>query len=226
MFDFFSCCDMHGCWKGVVGGLSFVDMIVGMDRGFASKDSSCVFDGSVSDDFVRVHVGLCTRSRLPNPKWEMGIKVSLHDFLACINDPVSDFPVEDAKVSICACCCNLEDTKSTNQRTWHNIFTNIEIDQRTCCLTAIVGITRNLHLTHRIGFDSKFFIGLRRTWSWFSCPFVVGALVVQSIPDGLNNPCTPAFFTKTSPAIEFLCDILRYADRDDSAVSNVVFSHD
>ena len=25
-----------------------------------------------------------------------GIKVSLHDFLASINDPISDFPVEDA----------------------------------------------------------------------------------------------------------------------------------
>ena len=226
MFDFFSCCNVHGSWKRIVGGLPFVDMIVGVDRGFASEDTSCVFDGSIGDDFVCVHIGLCPGSGLPNPKWEMSIKIPLHDFLARINDPVSDFPVKDAKVSICSCCCNLEDTKSTNQRTWHNIFTNVEIDQRTCSLTAIVGITRHLHFPHRIGFNSKVFIGLRRSWSCFSCPFVVCALVIQPIPNGLNNPCTPTFFTKTRPTVEFLSDILRYADRDDSAVSNVVFPHD
>jgi len=56
---------------------------------------------------------------------------------------------------------------------------------------------------------------------------MVSAFVVQSVLDGLNNPCaTPVVFTTTRPAIEFLSNILGYADGDNSAVSNVVFGHD
>ena len=67
MFDFFSSSNVHSCWKRIVGGLPFVDMIVRVYRGFASKNASSKFDGSIGDDFVGVHVGLCPRSGLPNP---------------------------------------------------------------------------------------------------------------------------------------------------------------
>ena len=49
------CGNMHDCWKGVIGRLTHIDMVVGVDL-LVSKLASEDLDGSICDDFVAIHV--------------------------------------------------------------------------------------------------------------------------------------------------------------------------
>ena len=49
---------MHGGGKSVVGALGFIDVIIGVNRFFASHHAAGNFDCAVADDLVGIHVGL------------------------------------------------------------------------------------------------------------------------------------------------------------------------
>ena len=157
----------------------------------------------------------------------MFVQVTMHDFFTSINNPICNFSIENTKVSVRASCSKFENTKRSNQRTWHNVIADVKIHQGTGCLTTVVLVTRDLPFTHRIGFNPEFNIRLWGASLCFSTQLMVGSFDVETSSYGLNNPCTTSIvLTSTSPAIEFLSDIFGNADGDDAAVSNVVFCHD
>ena len=51
--------------------LTFVDMIIGVNRFFGSHFSSHQFNGPVTDHFINVHVRLGTRTSLPHHQWKV-----------------------------------------------------------------------------------------------------------------------------------------------------------
>ena len=50
--------NVHGGGKGIVGGLTHVAMVIGMDGVFAAARSPQRFNGKIADDLIHVHVGL------------------------------------------------------------------------------------------------------------------------------------------------------------------------
>ena len=57
--NLYNSCNVHNCREAVVAGLTSVDVVVGVNQ-FSTDLSSEKFDGSVSNDFVGIHVGLCS----------------------------------------------------------------------------------------------------------------------------------------------------------------------
>ena len=51
--------------------LAFVDMVVRMDRSFASHLAIHHFNSSVANNFIHIHIWLCSWSSLPNNQWKM-----------------------------------------------------------------------------------------------------------------------------------------------------------
>ena len=72
LLDFQGCCNMHGCWEGIVGALGHIGMVIRMQKFF-----SCYFISPIRNDFVHIHVGLGSASGLPYHKGEMLIEFSL-----------------------------------------------------------------------------------------------------------------------------------------------------
>ena len=68
--------NVHGCWKGVVGRLTAIDMVIGMHRRLATQLPAQNLNGTVADDFVGVHVCLCATSRLPHDEREMIVQLA------------------------------------------------------------------------------------------------------------------------------------------------------
>lgn len=63
--------DVHDGGERVVGAGRHVDVVVGVDWFLASHFPSKNFDCSVGDDFVGIHIGLCSRTGLPNDQGEV-----------------------------------------------------------------------------------------------------------------------------------------------------------
>jgi hypothetical protein len=65
-------------------------MVIGVDlliSEFSSKD----LDGSVSNNFVGIHIGLSARACLPDNKGEVVVEFALNDFICSGNDSICDF---------------------------------------------------------------------------------------------------------------------------------------
>ena len=82
---------MHSSWKGVVGTLRHVDVIVWMHRIFWANCAFKQFNRSIRYDFVGIHICLGARARLPDNKWEMRIKFSRYYVFWCRNYGLSNF---------------------------------------------------------------------------------------------------------------------------------------
>ena len=78
MGEGFSRRDVHGGWKGVVGRLRSVDVVVGVNGGFGAQFPAGKFDRTVGDDLVGVHVGLRTASCLPHAKGKVVVEMPFH----------------------------------------------------------------------------------------------------------------------------------------------------
>src|SRR5579864_992097 len=78
--------DVHGGGKGVVGGLRHIYVVIGMNRLLAAHYAAGNFDGAIGDDFVDVHVGLRTASRLPDAQREMLVELAGDDFVSGLRD--------------------------------------------------------------------------------------------------------------------------------------------
>mmetsp|Transcript_15280 Transcript_15280/g.35221 ORF Transcript_15280/g.35221 Transcript_15280/m.35221 type:complete len:210 (-) Transcript_15280:193-822(-) len=81
---------MHGGRKGVVAGLSHVDVVVGVDGGFGSDGTAQNLDRAVRQDLVDVHVGLGARSGLEDDQGEVLVQLSVHDLVRGLRNRASN----------------------------------------------------------------------------------------------------------------------------------------
>ena len=122
--------DVHGSGVGVVAALGLVDMVIWMNRGFASQLSTKDLNSSVGDDLIGVHVGLGAGASLPDHQGEVVIIESARDdLISSLTDSLSHHRIKtifliDLSSSL------LEHSKSLDDWKWHSLrcsVTNREV---------------------------------------------------------------------------------------------------
>src|SRR5690554_5220553 len=90
-------------------------------------NSTCFLDGFIRNDFVRVHVGLCTGASLPNSEWELSHVLSANELVRCCCDQhllvlsgQSELVVHDRSAV-------LGHSKRLDHSFWHCVCTNVEV---------------------------------------------------------------------------------------------------
>ena len=68
--SFQHCCHMHDGGEGVIAGLAAIDVVVGM-HALAADLPAQQLDRPIGDHLIRVHVGLRTRTGLPDHQREV-----------------------------------------------------------------------------------------------------------------------------------------------------------
>ena len=99
LLDFQGCCNMHGCWEGIVGALGHIGMVIGMQKLF-----SCHFISPIGNDFVHIHVGLGSASGLPYHKRKMLVEFPLQNLIAYAGNQSFASFIQFAKAIIGDCC--------------------------------------------------------------------------------------------------------------------------
>ena len=80
--DTFCCCDVHRGRECVVGRLTPVDVVVGVDRVLGADLAPCYLDRTVCDDLIGVHIGLGSAAGLPDHERKMIVEPTIDDFLS------------------------------------------------------------------------------------------------------------------------------------------------
>jgi hypothetical protein len=78
--------EMNRGWDHVVGGLAFVDVIVGVDGLLGAALTAQDLDGPVGDHLVGVHVGGRPRAGLEDIDHELAVVAAIHHFLRRLHD--------------------------------------------------------------------------------------------------------------------------------------------
>ena len=135
---------MNDRGEGIVGGLGAVHIVVRVNE-FAAKVSAHDFSTTVRDNFVGVHVGLGTRTGLPDNKGEMVSEFALNDLISSFDDGVSFLGVKSI-VQVSFCSGFLQDTEGTDNRDGHTLAfaSNFEVLERALSLGSPVAVSGNL----------------------------------------------------------------------------------
>ena len=89
-------CDVHCCWISIVGRLRFVHIVIRVHQSFLAKISTVQNVRSVGNHFIHIHIGLRTRTRLPDDKRKLIVQFSFKDFITNFPDQVSFFIIKNA----------------------------------------------------------------------------------------------------------------------------------
>src|SRR5665213_1509561 len=144
--------NVHRRWKRVIRGLRHVDMIVRMDRSFASHVSTKQLNCTVSDHFVDVHVRLCSRSGLPYKQRELAIQVTRYHFVGGSGDSICLPQLEESGRCIYMRRGLLHVSISVKYLLWQTVIADGKVDERTLGLRSPVVICRNVDIAHRVRF--------------------------------------------------------------------------
>ena len=130
--------NVHGGREGVVGGLSPIDMVVGMNRVFCAHYAPEDLDGPVGDNLVRVHVGLGSGPGLPDDEGEVVVAFALDDFLRGPDDCIAGSGFEGSVVDVCLCGGLLDDSERADERDGQGFVAYLEVAERALRLRAPV----------------------------------------------------------------------------------------
>ncbi len=92
--------DMHGSGERVVGRSGHIDVVVGVDGLLGAHLAPQDLNGTVGDDFVRVHVGLSAGTGLPNDQGEVVEELALGHFTGGLLDSLTNLRVYSGSASI------------------------------------------------------------------------------------------------------------------------------
>ena len=149
--------NVHGGGKGVVGRLGHVHIVVGVEQRLSGQSIA-----AVGHHLVGVHIGLGTRSGLPDHQREMVIQLSVYDLVAGPADGIplfSGHPLRPQSV-VGHGGSLLQNAESVDNLLRHGFDADAdgEIHAGTLCLRAPISVRRDLHLAHRIMFRAVFHI--------------------------------------------------------------------
>ena len=150
--------DMHRGWKRVVRRLAHIDVIVRMHRLLGAGLAAEQFAGTVGDHLIEVHVGLRTRSGLPDHQREIVVELAVDHFARRTNDGASAALVEQAEFKIGLCRRKLHDRQCANDRHRHELIANLEVMFRAFGLRAPVVVRRHFDRSERVGFGARCFL--------------------------------------------------------------------
>ena len=84
--------DVHGRRKGVVRGLTFVYVIVGVDKLlFVRELAALEHMGAVCDDFIGIHIALSARACLPNDERKLVVQFTCQNLITNLSDEIAFF---------------------------------------------------------------------------------------------------------------------------------------
>ena len=153
--------DGHGGREGVVRRLRHVDVVVGMDGGFRPHLAAGHFDGAVGDDLVGVHVALRAGAGLPDAEREMVVELAGDDFVGGLRDELGFVGGEFAEVLIDEGAGFFEDAEGADELARFGVVADVEVDEGTGGLRAVVAVGGNVDRPHGVGFGAGFH-GLRK----------------------------------------------------------------
>ena len=207
MREGFSCSDVHGGWKGVVGRLRSIHVVVWMNGCFRTKHSTGEFDGTVGDDLVGVHVGLRSASRLPYTKREVVVKMAVDHVLGGGDDEVAHLGVKLLEGHVGLGSGLFEDTKSSNHAQRHGVVANVKIQQRPSGLTAVVAVGGDFEFAHGVGFNSHLTCrSIRTTWgACWSRSRGLNSNIEALLDHFCNRRGTSTFSSFADTPVQFLC---------------------
>ena len=78
--------NVHGSREGIVGGLTLVNVVVGVNWLFGAEFVSKDLVTTVGDDFVDVHIGLSSRTSLPDDEREVLVERTRKNLVANFGD--------------------------------------------------------------------------------------------------------------------------------------------
>ena len=152
--DLFGRGDVHDRREGVVGALAAIDVIVGMDRVLGAKRPAQDLDRPVGDHLVGVHVGLGSRTGLPDHQREVVVEASFDDLVGGPDDGVGDARVELSQRLVDECGRLLLDSKRADHRLRHGLGADGEVLETALGLGAPVPVRGNRDLAQAVVFDA------------------------------------------------------------------------
>jgi len=84
---------VHDGGEGIVGGGASIDVVVGVDGLLAAHLAAEDLNGTVGNDLVGVHVGLGTRTSLPDDKGEVVVELAFGNLSGGLLDGLSNLGV-------------------------------------------------------------------------------------------------------------------------------------
>ncbi len=158
MGDLFGGGNMHGGGKDVVGGLTFVDVVVGMNRFFGTYDAAGHLDSPVGYNLIGVHVALGAASGLPDDQGEMAVKFALDDLVGGFADQVGFVLSQNTQFGVGLSSSFFEDAEGADDFARHAVVSDFEILERTLGLGAPVTVGGDLDFAHSIDFGPVFHV--------------------------------------------------------------------
>ena len=146
--------DMHRGGEGVVRGLAHVHMVIGMDRLFRSHHPAQHFDGAVRDHLIGVHVGLGTRSGLPDHQREVVVKLALDHLLGRRRDGLAQIRIQITLRHVDQRAGLLDDPQRADDGDGLTLPADGEVDDRPLGLRAPVFVGGNLQRAKAVGFGA------------------------------------------------------------------------
>jgi hypothetical protein len=134
-----------------VGKVSFVDVVVGVDRRLAADGGTRELDGAVGDHLVDVHVRLRAGAGLPDIERKLAVELALDHLVADAGDEIGHPARQQAELGIDPRRRLLDVAIGMRDGERHAIVADGEVDQRALRLGAPIMLARNLDDAHRIG---------------------------------------------------------------------------
>src|SRR5262245_18163077 len=145
---------MHRGWKGVIGTLSTIHIIIGMNWLLRSHLTTRHFNRAVRDDLIGIHIGLRPRTRLEHDQRKVRVEFSCDHFICSAHDQIDFLLRQFPKFAIRLSRTFLEDSQGTDNCSGETkaINSDREVVARTLGLCSPVTISSDLDHAHAIGF--------------------------------------------------------------------------
>src|SRR5262249_50748837 len=131
-----------------------VDVIVGMDRCFASEWRASQLAATVRDHLIHIHVELSATARHPNMQWEHVVMLTGQDFIADLNNQFITLIIESFSGMVRGSGCLLQGGIGRNHFARNQIAADAEMLKRTLSLSTPKFVCRNLNYTETVAFFS------------------------------------------------------------------------
>src|SRR5688572_31287530 len=129
-----------------------------MNRLLAPHLATSDLDGAIRDYFVGVHVRLRATAGLPDAQREVIVKLASDDLVGSLEDKLAFLFRKLAKVAVHQRAGFLEDAEGAGDFARHDIAADVEMDERTRGLGAVVTIGGHLDGAHAVGFSAGFHV--------------------------------------------------------------------
>ena len=114
---------MHRRRVGIVGGLRLVDIVVGVDFLFhIIQGSSQQYMCAVGNHLIRIHVGLSTRTGLPDDQRKLAVVLPSQHLVTYLGNNFRFGGFKDTKLRIGQCCRLLQDGKGMDDFYRHAVL--------------------------------------------------------------------------------------------------------